>query len=238
MMNLLSLPNEILSSLPLYIDDIKTFTNAAHASSCRRLRKNFESFAETHPKTTTARQVSRWALGNEENTDQLRKVFQKGINSLYNFCINNPDIGLTMEDIRRLHPASLGTELDVAAFQLIIYGELFASSMQAFLELDYFKYCIHNVEDPSVDRQLALLHILYCRRWRLMWEQAKSMIDRNFQGETEQLQEEDGEEEEDGLEGMQLVTLPKEEISKECRDQALQIKRQVELLQLQKKIRR
>jgi hypothetical protein len=33
-----------------------------------------------------------------------------------------------------------------------------------------------------------------------MWEQAKSMIDRNFQGETEQLQEEDGEEEEDGKE--------------------------------------
>src|SRR5467141_3635931 len=110
MMNLLSLANEILSLLPLYIDDIKTFTNAA--SSCRRLRENFESFAETHPKTillladtsartffsphplyliaATARQVSRWALGNEENTDQLRKVFQKGINSLYDFCINNP----------------------------------------------------------------------------------------------------------------------------------------------------
>jgi hypothetical protein len=34
-----------------------------------------------------------------------------------------------------------------------------------------------------------------------------------------------------GLEGMQLVTLPKEGISKECRDQALQIKQQVELLQ-------
>lgn len=34
---------------------------------------------------------------------------------------------------------------------------------------------------------------------------------------------------------MHLVTLPKEEISKECRDQALQIKRQVELLQLQGK---
>jgi hypothetical protein len=34
-----------------------------------------------------------------------------------------------------------------------------------------------------------------------------------------------------GLEGMQLVTLPKERLSKECRDQALQIKRQVELLQ-------
>jgi hypothetical protein len=51
----------------------------------------------------TARHISRWALGNEENTDQLRKVFQKGINNLYDFCINNPDIGLTMEDIRQLH---------------------------------------------------------------------------------------------------------------------------------------
>ena len=34
-----------------------------------------------------------------------------------------------------------------------------------------------------------------------------------------------------GLEGMQLVTLPKEGISKECRDQALQIKQRVKLLQ-------
>jgi hypothetical protein len=309
-MSLLSLPNEVLSSLPLYIDDIKTFINVA--SSCRRLRENFESFAEAYPKAillladasastffsphplyliaATARQVSRWALGNKENTDQLRKVFREGIDSLYDFCLNNPNIGLTMEDIRRLHrfsiinpladqivgmagaewhkyhsaPADLEGELDVAAFQIIIYGELFASSMQAFLEsekkllpsfdvetrLDYFKYCIHDVEQPCVNRQLALLHILHCNRWRQMWAQVKSMIDRNF-GEAEQ--EEDGEKGgkdvcdyidepwsqklyrnallTQGLEGMQLVILPKEGISKECRDQALQIKQRVELLQ-------
>ena len=48
-MHLLDLPNEILSSLPIYIDNIETFTNAA--SSCRRLRERFVAFAETHPKT-------------------------------------------------------------------------------------------------------------------------------------------------------------------------------------------
>ncbi|KAN0069584.1 hypothetical protein V8E54_012599 [Elaphomyces granulatus] len=334
-MNLLSLPNEILSSLPLYIDNIETFTSAA--SSCRRLRENF---AKAHPKTillladasaptffsphphyliaATARQVSRWALGNKENTARLRKVFQGGIGSLYDFCINNPNIGLTMEDIRRLHqtrfsiinrladqidgmagekwyqsvddfwdggvsePATLDTEPALAAFQIIIYGELFASSMQAVLllheserklppsfdveiRLDYIRYCIPDwtcksypgfevlptgpyAADQSlhVGHQVALRHILQCRRWRRMWAKAIRMIDENF-GETKP--EEDGGDigeyndeswsrrlyrnalQTQGLEGMQLVTLPKEEISKECRDQALQIKQQVELLQ-------
>jgi hypothetical protein len=78
-----------------------------------------------------------------------------------------------------------------------------------------------------------------------MWAKAIHMIDRNF-GEAEQEDDEDVGEyykepwsrrlyrnalQMQGLEGMQLVTLPKEEISKECRDQALRIKRQVELLQ-------
>jgi len=208
-MNLLDLPNEILFSLPLYIDNIETFANAA--SSCWQLR---ESFAQAHPKTillladasaptffslhphylitATARQASGWAIGNEENTCRLRKAFQGGIDSFYDFCLNNPNTGLRMEDIRRLHQArfsiinpladhidkmagdqwyrsaddfwdggvseaeTLYTELTLAAFQIIIYGELFASSMQAFLEsekellpsfdietrLDYIKYCI------------------------------------------------------------------------------------------------
>jgi hypothetical protein len=333
-MNLLDLPNEILSSLPLYINNIETFTSAA--SSCWRLRENF---AKAHPKTVllladasaptffsphphylitaTARQVSGWALGNKENTDRLRKAFQGGIDGLYNFCIDNPNIGLTMEDIRRLHQArfsiinqladqidkmagdqwyqsapgnfwnggvseayTLYTEPTLAAFQIIIYGELFASSMQAFLEsekkllpsfdvearLDYIKYCIPDrscqsypglevlptgpyapgMEDRYASHQVSLEHILHSRRWRRMWRQAIRMIDRNF-GEAGQ--EEDGDigEYEDepwnrrlyrdalqtlGLEGMQLVTLPKERVSKECRDKALQIKQQVELLQV------
>ncbi|KAN0071454.1 hypothetical protein V8E54_010050 [Elaphomyces granulatus] len=337
-MNLLNLPNEILSSLPLYIDNIETFTSAA--SSCRRLR---EVFAKAHPKNillladasaptffsphphylivATARQVSRWALGNKENTDRLRKVFQGGVDSVYDFCINNPNIGLTMEDIRRLHQArfsiinqladkidkmagnqwyeshedfwsggvseaaTLETEPALAAFQIIIYGELFATSMQAFLEsekkklpsfdvetrLDYITYCIpdrscilyptipavevlptgpyaQGAENVHVHHQAALQHILRCKRWRRMWAKAIRMIDRNF-GEAED--GEAGDENIDdfywkepwsltlyrnalltqGLGGMQLVTLPKERISKECRDQALQIKEQVELLQ-------
>ena len=118
-MNLLDLPNEILSSLPLYIDNIETFTN--RASSCRRLRQNFARahpktillladasapmFFSPHPHTATARQVSGWAIGNEENTRRLQKAFQGGIDSLYDFCINNPNTGLRTEDIRRLHQA-------------------------------------------------------------------------------------------------------------------------------------
>jgi hypothetical protein len=330
-MNLLDLPNEILSSLPVYINNIETFTNAA--SSCRRLRENF---AKAHPKTVLlladasaptffsphphylltaiTRQASDWALGNKGNTDRLRKAFQGGIDGFYAFCINNPNIGLTMKDIRRLHqaqfsiinpladridgmagdrwyttenfwdggvsePYTLQTEPTIAAFQIIIYGELFASTMQAFLEsgkkllpsfdvetrLDYIKYCIPDrscrsypgldvlatgpygpgVEHQYESYQVSLEHVLHCRRWRRMWRRAMRMIDRNFE---EAEQEEDGDigEYEDepwnrrlyrdalqtqGLEGMQLVTLPKEGISKECRDKALQIKQQVELLQ-------
>ena len=330
-MNLLDLPNEILSSLPLYIDDIETFTSVA--SSCRRLRENF---ARTHPKTILlladastptffsphpyflitgmARQVSSWALENKENAAHLRKVFQKGIYGLYDFCIDNPNIGLTMEDIRRLYEArfstinplvnqidgmagkqwqsvdnfwvdgvseaeTLETESDLAAFHIIIYGELFASSMQAFLESerellpsfdeetrkDYIKYCIvdHEAlrrqsyvypreEDLTTwprrgswpDPQLSFRHVLQCRRWRRKWAQVIRMIDRNF-GEAEFEEEEDGDVDRyydeswshrlyrnalqtQGLEGMQLLILPKERISQEGRDQALKIKRQVE----------
>ncbi|KAN0071295.1 hypothetical protein V8E54_010726 [Elaphomyces granulatus] len=312
-MNLLSLPNEILSSLPFYIDNIETFTNAA--SSCRRLRENFATCAKTYPKTilllasaskrlsqhflvaATARQISRLALRNNEDTVQLQKVFRGGINSLHDFCIDNPNIGLTMEDIRRLHQTvnRLGDQIDemtgdewyrsvnnswkggigpIAVFSIIIYGELFASSMQAFLEseekllpsfdvrtrLDYIKYCIIPddaiekkdapgpvvlVENPQSGYLVSLRKVLHCRPWRRMWAKAIRMIDRNFE-EAEQEEDEDigGYHDEpwnrrlyrnalqtQGLEGMQLVTLPKEGISKECRDQALRIKQQVELLQ-------
>ncbi|KAF9069892.1 hypothetical protein BDP27DRAFT_663743 [Rhodocollybia butyracea] len=93
------------------------------------------------------------------------------------------------------------TESGRAAFQIIIYGELFASSMQAYLEpdknlpkfdldvrLDYIKYCIPDwvcksypgmevlpVGPYAGDRkqlpgdQIALQHLLTCRRWNKLW---------------------------------------------------------------------
>lgn len=119
-MSLYDLPNEILSLLPLHINNIETFTNAA--SSCRHLRHNF---AQTRPETVlrlaassaptffsphphflvaaTARQVSDWALGNEHRTSLLQKAFQGGIDGLYEFCLEHA--GLTLDDIRRLHRA-------------------------------------------------------------------------------------------------------------------------------------
>ncbi|KAI9926943.1 hypothetical protein ASPWEDRAFT_32903 [Aspergillus wentii DTO 134E9] len=117
-MSLYALPNEIISRLPLYIDNIETFTNAA--SSCRLLRDNFSkarpstilrladasapTFFSPHPHflvAATARQASDWALGNAERTALLMKSFTGGIDGLYQFCLDHA--GLTMDDIRRLH---------------------------------------------------------------------------------------------------------------------------------------
>ncbi|KAJ4478494.1 hypothetical protein J3R30DRAFT_3279862 [Lentinula aciculospora] len=205
MVQLIELPFEILSSLPLYIRDIEDFTEAA--STCRTLSFAFSvaspncilrlaansapTFAQPHPYfliAATARQLSDWALGNAENTKRLRLAFQDGVEGLLELCIEKA--GLSLHDIRRLHlarfsiinpladkidklagdqwyqaedfwdggvsePATLETDSNRAAYQIIIYGELFASTMQAYLEpernlpkfnldvrLDYIKYCI------------------------------------------------------------------------------------------------
>ncbi|OGM47189.1 hypothetical protein ABOM_003903 [Aspergillus bombycis] len=123
-MSLDTLPNEILCLLPLYIDNIETFTNAA--ASCRRLRDclytahpntilrlaaaSAPTFFSPHPHflvAATARQVSDWALGNETRTSDLREAFQGGIDSLYELCLQHA--GLTLEDIRRTHLARFST---------------------------------------------------------------------------------------------------------------------------------
>ncbi|KIK59164.1 hypothetical protein GYMLUDRAFT_44914 [Collybiopsis luxurians FD-317 M1] len=131
----------------------------------------------------TVRQVSDWALESEENTRQLRLAFQGGADGLFELCIEKA--GLTLEDIRRFHSARYSIfdpfadtidqvagqqwyqsesgqwrlrtrdAINRAAYQILIYGELFASSMQTYLEpeknlptfdldvrLDYIKYCI------------------------------------------------------------------------------------------------
>ncbi|KAE8377594.1 hypothetical protein BDV26DRAFT_263320 [Aspergillus bertholletiae] len=114
------LPNEILCLLPLYLDNIETFTNAA--ASCRRLRDclytahpdtilrlaaaSAPTFFSPHPHflvAATARQASDWALGNESRTLSLRRAFQGGIDSLYKFCVQHA--GLSLDDIRRTHQA-------------------------------------------------------------------------------------------------------------------------------------
>ena len=176
-----ALPNEILCSLPLYIDNIETFINAR--ATCRRLRDAFDrthtniilqladasapKFFSPHPHfliAVTARQVSDWALGDEERTMKLREAFRGGMDSLYDFCLRhsgltldrirqtylsrfsiiNPFIDKIAED-RRMSTPNLGdgeaSDADTIrtlytrqAFRILIYGELFGYSMVAGLE--------------------------------------------------------------------------------------------------------
>ncbi|PGG98832.1 hypothetical protein GX51_06567 [Blastomyces parvus] len=221
MSSLTHLPTDILSLLPLYINNIETFINAA--STCRRLRSVFSNtlpqtifqlavasaptFFSPHPHflvMAVAPQIRDWALGSEENSRRLRVAFQGGIEGLYDFCVSDNSLkaGLTLDRIRMLYearftilnpltdkidkmagnqwyetknfwdggvsePATIDMEAHRAAMQIIIYGELFGSSMRPFLEprasgqerpdsgsdsplpyfdletrLDYIKYCV------------------------------------------------------------------------------------------------
>ena len=213
-MSLHSLPNEILDSLPLYIDNIESFINTA--STCRRLRDalyrahpniilqlaaaSAPTFFSPHPYfliAATAREASDWALQDEARSREFRTAIQWGIDGLYDFCLKHS--GLTLDDIRRMHqarfsiinpladkidkmagqqwldtpgfwdggvsePCTIDSDADLAAFQIIIYGELFRRSMDVFLQpesadgsepdkmpspffdihtrIDYFTYCL------------------------------------------------------------------------------------------------
>ena len=132
----------------------------------------------------TARQVSEWALRSETNYEELRNAFHGGgMGKLFELCVAK--CGITMHDIRRLHLArfstinpaadiidrcagqqfydqdppefaSIDVEPEEALFQIIIYGELFGSTMDAILDLpgsgnrrfdlemrlDFINYCI------------------------------------------------------------------------------------------------
>ncbi|KAJ5179709.1 hypothetical protein N7492_002919 [Penicillium capsulatum] len=325
-MNLLDLPTEILCSLPLYLHDIETFTNAA--SSCRQLR---DAFSHTRPKTIlhlaagsaptffsphprflvalTARQASDWALGDPDRTRLLREAFRGGIHTLYQFCLDHA--GLTLEDIRRAHLArfsiinrlsdkidkmagnqwlntpnfwdggvseayTICAEADRTTMEMIIYGELFGRSMEAFLQpdqnlpyfdiatrLDYLTYCVPESfcqsypefevlpvgpYKPGTDPELAdeqdkgdqvvLWYVLKCGRWRRMWAAAiRSLLDLESEFSDEDLTQEPWDKrllrdalQIQGLDGMQLVTLPKEEISTECWQKARKIASQIKAL--------
>ncbi|KAF5860053.1 hypothetical protein ETB97_002079 [Aspergillus alliaceus] len=302
-MSLDVLPNEVLCLLPLYIDNIETFTNAA--ASCRRLRDclytahpntilrlaaaSAPTFFSPHPHfliALTARQASDWALGNETRTHELGRALQGGIDTLYTFCLNHA--GLTLSTIRTTHlsrfttinplsdkidkmagkqwyatpdfwdggvsePYTIDTEADRAAFQIMIYGELFGRSMDAFLEpekdlpffdvatrIDYFTYCLPDwvcksypgferldtgpyaagLERPEEGDQIAMHHILRSGRWRRMWAAGiRVALAEGSVFSDEEVEEEGWRKkllrdavQSQGLEGMQLVTVPLEKM--------------------------
>ena len=177
MAGLLDLPNEILLHLPQHME-IEDFANTA--CTCRRLR---EVFKMTSPNDIlhlaasstltlfqprpwllvlgTARQVSDWAIGNAERTEELVEAFSGGVEGLFQLALRVA--GLTLADIHRLHLARYNVinplndkirtifapppgkeqqvhafiqtrHFDLIAFQMIIYGELFGSTMRSFLE--------------------------------------------------------------------------------------------------------
>ncbi|PVH74447.1 hypothetical protein DL98DRAFT_30544 [Cadophora sp. DSE1049] len=267
-MNLLDLPVELLSLIPLHLRDIEDFTNAS--SSCRTLRN---AFLKTQPNqilrlaaassrvffrpdpyfliAATARQVSDWALESHENAEVLRAAFMVGVDALLALCVEQASI--TLEEIRRLHLMRFSTLnpvadlIDKAAgaqwysapnfwdggvsdaatifcnptrtmYQIIIYGELFSSSFQAFLEpeksfprfdihmrLDFIRYCIPDyicflgapgmerpkevgpydpvkiVEERPEHDQVAMRHVLLCRRWREAWEEVRRQVGGDFE---------------------------------------------------------
>ncbi|KAL4928999.1 uncharacterized protein BDV17DRAFT_81124 [Aspergillus undulatus] len=102
---------------------------------------------------------------------------------------------------------TLYTDADRATFQIIIYGELFGRSMDAFLDpgqnlpkldmgarLDYLTYCLADEHEPNIpgvlqtdaqwayhEDQRALQHIVRCGRWRRMWAAAiRDFLDMEF----------------------------------------------------------
>ncbi|KAH7874806.1 uncharacterized protein C8R40DRAFT_1160905 [Lentinula edodes] len=236
MVNLIDLPLEILSYLPLFIRNIEDFTEAA--STCRTLYVAFSitspncilrlaaasapTFSGPHPHfliAATARQISDWALSNAENTQRLRLAFQSGVEGLLELCIEKA--GLTQKDIRRLHSARfsiinpLADKIDKMAGEQWYQADNFwnVNSLEAYLEpkknlpkfdlgvrLDYIKYCIPDwtcrsypgLEVLSVGPyseigrinlpadQIALRHILSCRRWTRLWQSVTRAIGPDF----------------------------------------------------------
>lgn len=117
--------------------------------------------------------------------------------------------------------ATIRCEPERAMYQIIIYGELFASTFQAHLEperslprfslemrLEYIRYCIPDyccsrgnpgAEAPKPvgpyapelgehleEDQIALNHVLGCRRWREAWEGLRHQVGEDFELEWKQ----------------------------------------------------
>ena len=112
---LLALPFEILAILPHHLANIEDLKQLS--STCRRLRAaclsaspnlvlrlaaaSFRVFFRSDPYylvAATAKQIGRWALQSEKNTQRLRESLKGGIDELYDLCVEKA--GLTVEDIR------------------------------------------------------------------------------------------------------------------------------------------
>lgn len=167
-------------------------------------------------------------------------------------------------------PYTIDTEPDRATFQIIIYGELFGPSMEAFLHpemgfpfhdiqtrLDYFTYCVpdwacrsytghqvlptgpyaQGVESLREGDQVVLHHILRSGRWRRLWAAA---IRDAFDGEA--FTDEDADDENwrkkllrdslqtQGLNGMQLVTMPMDKMDQSVLHHIRQMKALIDKL--------
>ncbi|KAL2870383.1 uncharacterized protein BJX67DRAFT_378358 [Aspergillus lucknowensis] len=150
---------------------------------------------------------------------------------------------------------TLYTDAERAALQIIIYGELFGRSMEAYLSpagklpsfditmrLDYFQYALPNDEVPHdvhgtqfsyYEDQRSLRHILKCRRWRRMWAAAiREYLDEGFTDEKRA--DEDWRKsmlrsalQMQGFEGMQLVACKPGEVSQEYLVKVRRIRAQI-----------
>ncbi|KAL8957076.1 MAG: hypothetical protein Q9193_005559, partial [Seirophora villosa] len=121
---LLSLPPEILALILHHLANIEDIKELS--STCRRLHAVCSTappnlilrlaaasspvFFRPDPYflvAATARQIGDWALLSEDNAAQLRASLKHGIQGLFQLCLEKA--GLTMEDIRWLHPSRFTT---------------------------------------------------------------------------------------------------------------------------------
>lgn len=116
--NLLSLPRDILITLPLYLHNIEDYVNLS--STCRTMR---DCMATATPNAilrlaaaqtavffrpsplflvaATARELGNWARQNDSNEKELAGRMEDGIDALLDLALEH--CGLTMPRIRELH---------------------------------------------------------------------------------------------------------------------------------------
>ncbi|OAG04655.1 uncharacterized protein CC84DRAFT_1055564, partial [Paraphaeosphaeria sporulosa] len=125
---LVDFPDELLLQLPVHMHNIEDFKNAS--STCRRLHN---VFADTLPKTilrlasgsaptffsphpyflvlAVARQIATWAVANDSErqtrVERLMEAFRGGMKGLLSLALRDDveDVGLTMDDVRRMYEA-------------------------------------------------------------------------------------------------------------------------------------
>lgn len=144
----------------------------------------------------------------------------------------------------RSDAATIDCEPERALFQIVIYGELFASTFEAHLlpsqnlprfdihtRLDYIRYCIPdwiaeggNPALPPPDKvgpyaprgegdpylpadEIALQHVLGCKRWLWAWEDARLQAAPDFEEEWKQRLWQDIVQHQ-GVEGLQMIAEP------------------------------